>query len=182
MKTVQDQLSTYKSVHLNKKNVMTHFVGVPLIIWSLLVLLSLIQLPIDVTFMGLAITASMVFFIVVLTYYFMLNLSLALAAMLLLAPVLYSALIVAQMDSAIWIAITVFVVAWIIQFVGHHYEKAKPAFVDDFNQLLIGPLFLLAELIFALGGLKKLEQQITPMAIDKRRAFERAKSDQLSSS
>ncbi len=172
MKTIQDQLSTYKSVHLNKKNVMTHFVGVPFIVWSLLVLLSLIPLPLQATLLGFPISASMAFFVFVLAYYFMLNLSLAVAAILLLAPVLYSALIVAQMDAAIWIAIVVFVIAWIIQFVGHHFEKAKPAFVDDFNQLLIGPLFLLAELIFALGGLKKLEQQITPMAIDKRRAFE----------
>lgn len=182
MKTVQDQLSTYKSVHLNKKNVMTHIVGVPFIIWSLFVLLSLIQLPAQTTFLGFPITASMIFFIMVLAYYFMLNLTLAVAAALLLAPVLYSALIVAQLEHAILIAAAVFVIAWIVQFIGHHFEKAKPAFVDDFNQLLIGPLFLLAELMFALGGLKKLEQQITPMAIDKRRAFERTKSSQPSPS
>ena len=30
--------------------------------------------------------------------------------------------------------------------IGHGYEKAKPAFMDDLNQLLIGPFFLMAEL------------------------------------
>ena len=28
MKTIDDQLSSYKSVHLNGKNVQTHFVGI----------------------------------------------------------------------------------------------------------------------------------------------------------
>ncbi len=176
MKSVQEQLSTYKSVHLNKKNVMTHIIGVPLIIWSLLVLLSLIQLPLLLPMTEQPVTASMLFFVIVLAYYFFLHLTLAVAAMLLLSPVLYSAIQITHLDNALWIAVAVFVVAWIIQFIGHHYEKAKPAFVDDFNQLLIGPMFLLAELFFALGSLKKLEQEITPMAVEKRRAFERQKS------
>jgi uncharacterized membrane protein YGL010W len=177
MKSVQDQLSTYKSVHLNKKNVITHFIGVPLIIWSLLVLLSLIKLPIEMPIIQLPLTISMAFFAAILVYYFFLNITLAIAALMLLSPILYSAILVAEMEQAVWIALVIFIVAWIIQFVGHHFEKAKPAFIDDLNQLLIGPLFLLAELIFALGGLTKLKNEITPMAINKRRQFEKAKAN-----
>lgn len=55
--------------------------------------------------------------------------------------------------TAAWLAsgIGLFVVGWIIQFVGHYYEGRKPAFVDDLVGLLIGPLFLVAETAFAMG-------------------------------
>jgi len=176
MKTVEDQLSTYKSVHLNKSNVMTHFVGVPLIIWSLFVLLNLVEFPLFLPILEQNLTLAIVLFAGVLVYYFALNSALAVGAILFLTPVLYTALIVSKLGSAIWIAIIVFVIAWAIQFLGHHFEKAKPAFVDDLNQLLIGPLFLLAELFFAIGLLHELKQQITPMAVNKRRSFEQAKN------
>lgn len=169
MKSIEEQLSTYKSVHLNKKNVMTHFIGVPLIIWSLLVILGLFKLPLLVPIIDLPLSAAMVFFVIVLAYYLKLSAILALASAILLSPILYIAQQVAQLENAIWIALAVFLIGWLIQFLGHHFEKAKPAFVDDINQLLIGPLFLLAEILFSLGCLKELNRTITPMAIDKRR-------------
>lgn len=53
-----------------------------------------------------------------------------------------------------------FVVGWIIQFVGHYWEGRKPAFFDDIVGLLIGPLFVLAEMGFALGLRKEVQQAI----------------------
>lgn len=172
MKSAVEQLSTYKSVHLNKKNVWTHFIGVPAIIWSLLVFLSLAEFPVSLGDSGYSLTLAMLFFAGVLIYYFMLHTSLAIGQLIFILPTSYTAHLVAQMPNAIWIASSVFVVAWIIQFIGHHYEKAKPAFVDDFNQLLIGPFFLMAEIFFMMGKLKTLEKEVTPLAIEKRRLFE----------
>ena len=40
------------------------------------------------------------------------------------------------------IAIAVFVVAWIFQFVGHKVEGKKPSFFDDLSFLLIGPAWV----------------------------------------
>jgi uncharacterized membrane protein YGL010W len=88
---------------------------------------------------------------------------------------LYLASLVSAMESALWIGIIGFVIGWIIQFIGHIYEKAKPAFFDDIIGLAIGPLFLMAEAYFMLGFEKNLERSITPMAIEKRRLIERAK-------
>ena len=42
----------------------------------------------------------------------------------------------------LWIAVAVFVVAWVAQFVGHKLEGAKPSFFADLFFLLIGPLFV----------------------------------------
>jgi uncharacterized membrane protein YGL010W len=42
------------------------------------------------------------------------------------------------------LAIGIFVVAWIGQFIGHKIEGKKPSFFDDLRYLLIGPLFVLS--------------------------------------
>jgi uncharacterized membrane protein YGL010W len=52
------------------------------------------------------------------------------------------------------------VIGWAIQFVGHYFEGKKPAFVDDIMGLMIGPLFVAAELAFLLGLRQELKQQI----------------------
>ena len=49
---------------------------------------------------------------------------------------------------------------WVIQFVGHYYEGKKPAFVDDVSGLIVGPLFVVAELAFLVGLRHDLKQQI----------------------
>ena len=63
MKSAQEQLSTYKSVHLNRKNIATHFIGVPAIIWSLTLLLSLASWPVTVSGNEYLITPAMVFLV-----------------------------------------------------------------------------------------------------------------------
>ena len=47
-----------------------------------------------------------------------------------------------------------------IQFVGHYYEGRKPAFVDDVSGLIVGPLFVVAELAFLVGLRQDLQKQI----------------------
>jgi len=49
------------------------------------------------------------------------------------------------------VGVGLFVLGWTIQFVGHYFEGRKPAFVDDLSGLIIGPLFVAAELGFMLG-------------------------------
>ena len=57
-----------------------------------------------------------------------------------------------------------FVVGWIIQFVGHIFEGRKPAFVDDITGLIIGPLFVVTEAGFLMGLRPELEEQIEQRA------------------
>ncbi|MFB2732201.1 Mpo1 family 2-hydroxy fatty acid dioxygenase [Shewanella mangrovisoli] len=169
MKSAVEQLSTYKSVHLNQRNILTHFVGIPLIIWSAFLLLATIRITLgsagDVS-LGVILGAG------VLVYYFRLHAKLAIGLALFVVPVVYTTELMADSPNAFWLAISVFIVGWIFQLIGHQYEKAKPAFVDDLNQLLIGPFFLMAEVYFILGFEKELDAEITPIAIEKRRALE----------
>ncbi|EKQ93649.1 PF06127 domain protein [Leptospira sp. serovar Kenya str. Sh9] len=41
------------------------------------------------------------------------------------------------------LSITVFILAWIGQFIGHKIEGKKPSFLKDLQFLLIGPIWLL---------------------------------------
>jgi uncharacterized membrane protein YGL010W len=44
-----------------------------------------------------------------------------------------------------------FIVAWIGQFIGHAIEGRRPSFFKDLQFLLIGPLWLLADLYRRIG-------------------------------
>jgi uncharacterized membrane protein YGL010W len=57
-----------------------------------------------------------------------------------------------------------FVVGWVLQFIGHYYEGRKPAFVDDLIGLLVGPMFVTAEAMFALGWGRALRERIEAAA------------------
>ncbi|OKY25426.1 DUF962 domain-containing protein [Thalassotalea sp. PP2-459] len=175
MKSLTTQLSTYKSVHLNHKNIWTHVVGIPLIIWAAALMLSSIEFTVTFTGTDIKVNLLTIISLMILGYYFILSPTLALVAFLLFGPLIYSALALSSMDHKWFVAIGAFSIGWIFQFIGHGYEKAKPAFVDDLNQLLIGPLFLLAELCFACGKLSDLNKEVTRLAIEKRQVFEKDK-------
>jgi len=183
MKSAIEQLSTYKSVHLNRKNIRTHFIGVPMIIWAISLLLAGVAIEVDSETLNdlfgtpsINFTLAACLSIVVFIYYLLLSLPLALLALILFGPLMWSVHLVVTMEHHSLIALIVFVIGWIIQFIGHHYEKAKPAFFDDINQLFIGPLFVLAEIYFLLGQGKSLDKNITAKAIEKRRLFELKKA------
>ena len=54
-----------------------------------------------------------------------------------------------------------FGVGWVWQLIGHQvFEKRRPAFVDNIIQLLIGPLFFAAEILFALGMKEALRKEV----------------------
>ncbi|MCG9695950.1 Mpo1-like protein [Shewanella sp. Isolate11] len=175
MKSAVEQLSTYKSVHLNPTNIKSHFVGVPLIIWSVYLILNLIPASLEIE--DAFFNAAGVFTLVVLAYYFILHTKIALGLTLFILPVLYTSYLASKLAHAWWLALAVFLIGWIIQLIGHKYEKAKPAFMDDINQLVIGPFFLMAELYFMLGLEPELHKQITPLAIAKRRAMNKSSQE-----
>jgi uncharacterized membrane protein YGL010W len=85
---------------------------------------------------------------------------------------LFIAYLLSDTAGLLYIGIGLFFIGWVIQFIGHYYEKAKPAFVDDLSQFLIGPLFLMAEVYFMLNLESDLKMRITSLAIEKRRALE----------
>lgn len=78
-------------------------------------------------------------------YYFAMSWSLALGMLLFVAAVILSILWLEQLPWSLWaVCLALFVVAWIGQFIGHHYEGRRPSFFKDLQFLMIGPLWLLS--------------------------------------
>jgi len=144
------QLGTYAAYHRDPRNIATHLIGVPSITFAVVLYLSrpLIDLgPVSVSLAWLLIP------IVALGLYFRLDFKFGLTMTAALVAMAFGAAPIARQSLGVWLgtATAIFVVGWIIQFVGHYFEGKKPAFVDDLMGLLIGPLFIAAEITFALG-------------------------------
>ncbi|MBD2840522.1 DUF962 domain-containing protein [Pseudomonas sp. JM0905a] len=162
MKTLIDQLGQYAEYHRDRRNIATHFVGIPLIVVAVAVLLSR---PGTEAF-GLWLSPAALVSLVSALYYFRLDLRYGLVMAVLLAVSLWIGAALALQGTAAWLGagLGLFVVGWIIQFVGHYYEGRKPAFVDDLTGLIIGPLFVVAELGFLLGLRKEVEHAVEERA------------------
>jgi uncharacterized membrane protein YGL010W len=151
MKTLVDHLSQYAAYHRDSRNVATHFVGIPMIVLAVTTLLARPQIPLGD---GAAVlTPAIVVYALSCLFYLRLSVAFGIAMTLILALFVYVGHLIGGLSTAAWLAtgIGLFVLGWVIQFVGHYYEGRKPAFVDDLVGLLIGPLFLVAETAFALG-------------------------------
>ena len=139
MKTLEQQLGNYGLYHRSKRNVLTHFFGIPLIVFAVLCLLGRIEIPLagyDITGAHVAVLASVI-------YYLMLSISLGMIMAVILVLMAVAASMVSQLSFYEWLMMSVgiFVLGWILQFIGHYFEGKKPAFVDDIVGLIIGPLY-----------------------------------------
>lgn len=162
MKTLTDHLSQYAAYHRDRRNIVTHFVGIPMIVLSVVVLLA------RPSFLVAGLPVSLATLAVILTTLYYLRLDVRLGAVM--GALLLGCLLLAQATSPLslgaWatLGVGLFVVGWIIQFVGHIFEGRKPAFVDDISGLIIGPLFVVTEAGFLLGLRPELEAQIEQRA------------------
>jgi uncharacterized membrane protein YGL010W len=159
MSAATDLMAKYAAYHRDRRNIATHFVGIPLIVFAVGALLSR---P-SVEMAGWPVTPAAVLWAATALWYLTRgNLVLGVAVSLANLVLILAALPLAQLDTATWLAAGLgsFVVGWVIQFVGHYYEGKKPAFVDDLRGLLVGPMFVVAEALFALGWGKSLMAEI----------------------
>jgi len=158
MKTIQDQLIQYAGYHRNKRNVLTHLVGIPLIYFAVV---SLLSRP-EFSLFELSLTPALILATVLCGYYLKLHLGLGLVMIAFNAATFYVANLLANVDTTTWLTCSIgaFVIGWVFQFIGHYFEGKKPAFVDDLIGLLIGPLFIVAEVCFAVGLFKTLHAEI----------------------
>ncbi|WP_144152054.1 DUF962 domain-containing protein [Paraburkholderia sp. BCC1885] len=175
MRTLTQQLTQYAAYHRDRRNIATHFVGIPLIVLALAVLLSRPAWMVAV--LPVPLSPAWVLFVVATLYYLTLDVPMGLMMAVFSALCLACGQWVAAQSVFAWLTagIGLFVIGWVLQFVGHiAYEHRKPAFVDDLVGLLIGPLFVLAEALFGFGWRPALreaiEAQVGPTRINPDRA------------
>jgi len=148
---VDQYLGNYADDHRNPTNQIIHWLCVPVIVWSVVALLWVIPVPPGLgrpgLWAGLALALSMLYY---------LRLSRPLAFALLFAFVALLALTywlhdVLGSKLLLWSAIGAFVIAWIVQFIGHQIEGKRPSFLTDLVYLLVGPMWLMSKLFRRLG-------------------------------
>jgi len=160
MRSALDLLSQYATYHRDRRNIASHFIGVPMIVFAVGVLLA----HPNFVLWGLTLSPAWIAFALAALWYLsrgILTLGLAVSAAVGLL-LLLAERVAAGSGVASWLAwgFGFFVVGWVIQFVGHWYEGKKPAFVDDILGLLVGPMFVTAEAMFAFGWNKPLLNEI----------------------
>ena len=156
---IQQLLTQYAAYHRDRRNIATHFVGVPMIVFSLVLALATLAWPVG----GVLVSAAAVTSVVLSLYYLRLDIGLGITmAVVLFLMCAGASEMTARLGTAASLAwaLGIFVVGWAIQFLGHKYEGVKPAFFDDVKQLLIGPVFVAAEAFFLLGARKDLQRYV----------------------
>lgn len=135
MRDIRSLFADYAAYHQTKGNKVFHRLGIPIIMLSLLGLLARAGTP--------QVNAAMALIAVAEVVYLILDWRLALL-MLPLSVGMYLA--GAAMSWELNLAL--FILGWIFQFVGHSlYEHKSPAFLKNFLHLLVGPLWILNDLI-----------------------------------
>ena len=126
-------LVEYASYHRDPRNVRCHEIGIPAIVIAITALLRLVHYgPVDLAEVA----------IVLVSYYYV---RLAGSA----AGPAIASLVAAYLLGLLltWpFALALFVIGWIFQFVGHVYEGKRPAFMQNLEHLLIGPLYIVTRL------------------------------------
>lgn len=128
MRTLQDWLHAYGDSHQHPVNKLIHWFCVPLIVYSLIGMLTQISLWLT---LGLLVLATV--------FYARLSLGLALRMALLFAILLALSL---SLPLSLTHYAGLFALAWIGQFIGHRIEGKKPSFFRDLQFLLIGPAWV----------------------------------------
>jgi uncharacterized membrane protein YGL010W len=151
MRPVDHWLGNYSQDHRNPTNILIHWICVPLIVWTIVALLWVIPVPASIGRPGLWAAVGMFF---ALTFY------LRLARPLMFGMLVFFALLGVLTEalyrvlgpvSLLWLAIAVFALAWVAQFVGHRIEGKRPSFLTDLAYLMIGPAWIVAKLLRRAG-------------------------------
>ncbi len=153
MRTAHQWLMEYGDSHRNPANKRLHWICVPVIAWCVLGLLWSLPFPAHIRTAFPAANWGSIAVLAAVSYYCVLSLRLAAGALLLLLAFLWSISWLAKSSALpLWsICVALFVVAWIGQFIGHAIEGKRPSFFKDVQFLMIGPLWLLADVYGRFG-------------------------------
>lgn len=131
---IDQLLNHYSLSHQHPVNERIHYLAVPLIMLTLIGLMFEIHPAVAYVFLA----ASMVYY---------LRLSLVFSGVMAAWTALMLVLVHAMGPHRLVICVSVFVVSWVLQFIGYKIEGQKPSFSEDVQYLWVGPLFVLRPLL-----------------------------------
>ncbi len=153
MASIYPLLDEYGESHRNPGNKLIHWICVPVIVWTVIALLWAAPFPSALQLDAIPVNWATVVMGAAMVYYISLSPRLSVGIAFFLVLLLWITAIVEH--AAPWplwlIAVVLFVLAWIGQFIGHILERKRPSFFKDLQFLLIGPAWLMSWLYRKLG-------------------------------
>jgi uncharacterized membrane protein YGL010W len=159
MRSTTELLSHYASHHRDHRNIVSHFIGIPAVIFALGVLLARPSFALG----SLTLSPAWLMFAVATAWYLTRgSMLLGVACSVGVATLLSVAEKLAHGSVMSWLAwgLGAFIVGRLLQFLGHCYEGDKRRHASDLRSMLVGPLFLTAQALFVLGWNKSLMADI----------------------
>ena len=148
-------LAGYAAVHRDARNKATHFIGIPVIVFSVQLALTQGQY----TLAGQPVSAAAIVSVLGVLGWMALDLGLGSILALVMLAMWYAAeaLAGALGPTSTWVGFgALFVGGWALQLVGHHFEGKRPALIDNLFQAFIAPMFLVAEVLVVTGHRRDL--------------------------
>lgn len=140
MPAVDALFADYGAYHQTPGNKWCHRIGIPMIMLSLFGMLSYVEIPLAV-FPWL--DAALILIGVASLWYFAVDWRFGV-----LMIVVSLALWAVGSLLSLWLNVALFVGGWILQFVGHGvYEHKAPAFAKNLTHLLVGPMWILDDML-----------------------------------
>ncbi len=151
MRDIATWFDSYAADHRNRTNRLIHWICVPAILWAAIAALWTLPVPVSLGRPGLWCALIMVG---AFSFYWRLSRPIGAAmfvvfvAFAFISEGLYRWLGPVPL---LWLAIAVFVIAWVGQFIGYAIEGQRPSFLTDPVYLLIGPAWLASKVLARAG-------------------------------
>jgi len=160
---LEEQFTFYASYHHNGINKLIHIVCVWPILWTALVMIQYIPLELPLSNPIHPVNVALGFASIYATLYVLMDKKAgSLAALMVVICLITSRSYYLNTDGAWVTALVIHAASWISQFIGHGvFEGRAPALLDNVPQaLLMGPLFVLLEVLFPLGYRKDMQAKL----------------------
>ncbi len=145
MRTADEWFDLYGESHQNTTNKIIHWICVPTIFFTTLVMLCSIRLGFFPESFGIAGSVGGVVLVLAMVFYFRMSprLFVGMATFTFACWLAMELMFVFLGDQAWKAALALFGVAWVFQFIGHRIEGKKPSFLTDLQFLFVGPAWLM---------------------------------------
>ncbi|UOU97927.1 DUF962 domain-containing protein [Chryseobacterium daecheongense] len=153
MRKIDLLFAEYGESHRNATNKLIHWICVPLIFWTMLGFISLIPSK-SICFIYIGCISFVSLAVIALITLFYMRLSFLIGFIMILIMILMESFaygLNTRFEQPWLIYLIIFVVTWVLQFIGHRIEGKKPSFLKDLQFLLIGPIWLLGCVLKKLG-------------------------------
>jgi uncharacterized membrane protein YGL010W len=140
MQSLTAYFADYASYHQTKGNKTFHRIGIPLIVLTIVAMLERVMIG---KAAGVRLDLAMLAIVLVEVWYLILDWRLGLLMLFALAIFWFIGIVI-----PLWLSVALFILGWIFQFVGHSvYEHRQPAFFRNVTHLLVGPLWILNDVV-----------------------------------